>query len=174
MPVSNDSAKVSVDFIYEWETAGGDIVRFGMRFQHNEDGPIILISAEGEEEPIQLPALMFSEVSEFLVRQGAIRGISSPIVVGGRSVAMPSITRKAKEGPAPRKIGQRMPKPDSIPDEPVATFTPTQDEEADEGAEPETETEEMTTDTAAGIRDAMRNRAQVNLERMKEKKVKPK
>ncbi len=176
MPISVETAKVTVDFEYIWETPN-ETVTYNMRLQHEEEGPVILIF-NGGNEPVVLPASMFGEVAEFLVRQGAIRGITTPLSVGGKSVAMPTITRKPKEEITPRHLGNRVPKVENTV-EPVASFSPTShvDETTDQD-EPEVKPEhvegsaELTNDVTASIAERMRTRANVNVEKLKEKRIK--
>jgi hypothetical protein len=108
MPIPQESQKVSVDFPYEWDNpVEGTKETWQMRFIHNDYGPILQIS-QGPYEPIELPATMFLEVSEFLVRNGYMKGMpsmSQPKVAG--SLPVPSIGRKQKPGTAPAPTPQR-------------------------------------------------------------------
>jgi hypothetical protein len=111
MPISTDSAKVSVDFAYDWENPkDGSTETYQMKFLHNEFGPVIHIF-QGPYEPVELPASMFLEVAEFLVRQGVMKGMTS---LGGQpkpagALPVPSIGRKTPRGssapqpPPPRR-----------------------------------------------------------------------
>jgi hypothetical protein len=82
-----------------------------MKFVHSERGPVIQIF-DGPYEPVELPASMFTEVSQFLISQGVLKGLSSahkaPV---NAPLAMPSIARKrpaASSPPAPPRLTRPM------------------------------------------------------------------
>lgn len=173
MPISFESAKISVDFPYNWETPSGEVITISMRFLHTEDGPVLQIF-NGPDEPIELPAMMFLEVAEFLVRQNILKGISNPNNVTSRSgVPLPSIQRKPKDEPIqPRKIGIRQPRPTPPQPEvdPVSSFTPPTEEEIEELTQDETE--ELNPENVQSLKEKMEARGKVNLDKMKQKKIK--
>jgi hypothetical protein len=143
MPIPQESQKVSVDFPYEWDNpVEGTKETWQMRFIHNDYGPILQIS-QGPYEPIELPATMFLEVSEFLVRNGYMKGMpsmSQPKVAG--SLPVPSIGRKPKPGTAPantqmparRGIGLGSFQPQAEDSEPVGALVLREQEASQEDA----------------------------------------
>jgi hypothetical protein len=77
MPISTDTTRMSIEFIYEYQTPDGNVLQYQMKFQHTSYGPTITV-AQAPYEPIELPADMFTEVSQFLAQQGAVRQL--PII----------------------------------------------------------------------------------------------
>ena len=97
MPIATDATRLSIEFGYEYESPTGDILTYQMKFMHTEAGPTVQIS-NAHYEPIVLPAAMFTEVAEFLVSQGVLRGVKPPVVgrsegIGG--LGLPQIARRA-------------------------------------------------------------------------------
>jgi hypothetical protein len=106
MPISTDTTRMSIEFIYEYQTPDGNVLQYQMKFQHTSYGPTITV-AQAPYEPIELPADMFTEVSQFLAQQGAVRQL--PIIgktvtpgatTGTSNLPLPSIGRKMAMGPA--------------------------------------------------------------------------
>lgn len=99
MPIATDATRLSIEFGYEYETPGGDVITYQMKFMHSEAGPTVQIS-NAHYEPIVLPAAMFTEVAEFLVNQGVLKGVKPPVI--GRSessgvaggLGLPTIARR--------------------------------------------------------------------------------
>ena len=96
MPISTDGTRLSIEFGYEYVTPSGDVLNYQMKFLHTAAGPSVQIS-NGPYEPVELPAQMFTEVAEFLIAQGVLRGAKPPVV--GRSdsggIGLPQISRRA-------------------------------------------------------------------------------
>ena len=109
MPIANENVKVSVDFPYEWDNpVEGTRETYQIRFIHNDYGPVLQIS-QGPYEPIELPAIMFLEVAEYLVRNNYLKGMPniSQSKQGSGALPMPSIGRKPKIGNTPPPAPQR-------------------------------------------------------------------
>jgi hypothetical protein len=140
MPVSTDNARISMDFNYEWEAPDGEITLFPMKFLHTEFGPRIMIF-DGELEPIDLPASMFTEVAEFLIRQGVLKGsmqaFAVPTISNKPLLAVPSIARKPRveAPPAPPVISRST--RTAATTEPVTSLSPRPDPDEIEETEPQ-------------------------------------
>lgn len=95
MPIAAENTRLSIDFAYEYETPDSEVLRYQMKFQHTTQGPIVTIS-QGPYEPVELPADMFTEVAEFLISQGVVKG-AKPVTLGHASkvgsLAIPSINK---------------------------------------------------------------------------------
>lgn len=104
MPVSQNDTRVSIDFKYVYNIPNSEeVITYVMKLTHSEFGPVITLAQEGQSEAIELPALMFVEVSQFLQARGALKAEplakDIPIVGGGRSLTgsslkMPSVVSK--------------------------------------------------------------------------------
>jgi hypothetical protein len=99
MPIAKDETRLSIEFTYEFEPLVGEKFIYSMKFIHASVGPIVQIS-NGSYEAIELPADMFTEVAEFLVSQGVIRGTKPPIsnpqqmvVSGTKVLGIPTINK---------------------------------------------------------------------------------
>ena len=126
MPVSTADARLSIDFGYEYETPSGEILTYQMKFMHTEAGPTVQIS-NAHYEPIVLPAVMFTEVAEFLVNQNVLKGAKPPVIGRQTNVAglgLPQIARRAGHTvaatrPAPGEPIEVMLQGQDEPEEPV-------------------------------------------------------
>lgn len=169
MPILSESAKVSIDFSYVWETDNGEEISYVMKFQHDEDGPIILISDGINPQFIKLPAAMFGDVYEFLSKQGALKVNSIGI---NKNVTIPTINKKPKEN-APYNIGQRISKTsgknvDYGPVAPISSFSQRNEEQSDQNVETESDTEEPEKNTSQDpMIEKIKNRAKINIEKKK-------
>lgn len=104
MPISSDNTRLSIDFIYEYQTPDGMVLQYQMRFQHTEVGPIVSVT-QAPYEGVELPADMFGEVAQFLNSQGAMRSFAPVAKIGNASAStlgLPQIGRKntTKQVPA--------------------------------------------------------------------------
>ncbi len=104
MPITTDQTRLSIDFAWEHTFPAGDRVAYQIKFYHSEVGGILQI-ANGVYEPFEVPVEMFTEVAEFLIAQGVIKGsplrvsgTKSPI--GGGTAGMPSLPGRKPLAPA--------------------------------------------------------------------------
>lgn len=101
MPIAKDETKLSIDFVYEFEPLVGEKLQYSMKFMHSDVGAIVSI-LNGPYEAVELPADMFTEVAEFLISQGVIRGAKPPIsnqqivMTGGKTLGIPTINKTKK------------------------------------------------------------------------------
>lgn len=107
MPINNES-KISLEFTYEFplpNNQDGQGILFPLRFHHTEDmGAVVtFLDKDGKPTDVQLPAVMFAEVSEFLQAKGVIEGrfhqhhspLPQPMVVSsGTRLGVPTISRQ--------------------------------------------------------------------------------
>ena len=100
MPIQTNNTRLSIDFAFEHETYEGTIT-YQMKFVHTEAGPILQI-LNGGYEPIELPAEMFVEVADFLIKQGVMKGntskptaIPGQLPIGNTPLRLPAMRKKA-------------------------------------------------------------------------------
>lgn len=107
MPISSDKARFSIEFLYEYETPTGEVLQYNMKYAHTEHGPIISVHQPPYEE-IQLPADMFTEVTQFLTQQGIFnRGVVA--VVNKQTLAAGTAVPTANASLPVSSIGKRAP-----------------------------------------------------------------
>jgi hypothetical protein len=107
MPINNES-KISLEFTYEFplpNNQDGQGILFPLRFHHTEEmGAVVtFLDKDGKPTDVQLPAVMFAEVSEFLQAKGVIEGrfhqhhspLPQPMIVSsGTRLGVPTISRQ--------------------------------------------------------------------------------
>lgn len=100
MPISSNNARLSIDFGWEHVFPNGERATYQMKFYHSDIGGIIQIG-NGVYEPFEVPVEMFTEVVEYLISQGVIKGQPMqkmgglPGGVGGKGTSgLPSLPGK--------------------------------------------------------------------------------
>jgi hypothetical protein len=100
MPISTDNTRLSIDFGWDHIFKTGEKVHYQLKFYHAEHGGMVQIG-NGIYEPYEVPVEMFTEVAEFLIAQGVIKG--SPLKTGqtgqtglktGGTVGLPPLPRR--------------------------------------------------------------------------------
>ena len=100
MPVI-DQKRLSIDFGWEHSFPSGEKLTYQMKFYHSDIGGIVQIG-NGVHEPFEIPVEMFTEVAEFLISQGVIKGSPLKASSGGGTSGLPALPGTKRLAPAIR------------------------------------------------------------------------